>query len=285
MPEYHVAWWNVENLLDVKNSPRRPAELATKLAPELRRWTDNVLTRKLGQLVKIISKMGEGRGPDILGVCEVENRYVLQRLVWALAPLGRNYWVAHHDTSDERGIDVAFLYDMNLFVADRQFSHVVNVSDPTRDIFQVNFFTASGRPLIVIGNHWPSRGGGEEARAFRATAARTLRHWIGRIQHYHSKDVPILVMGDFNDEPGDFSLTVAGSRRKRSDVTLAHSTRLLNLMAPLKDDGSYTYVYRSESLMLDQFLASWGLLKPVVMSPGRHPETMKTGPLPGTVSD
>jgi hypothetical protein len=57
------------------------------------------------------------RRPDLLGVCEVENRLVVDRLmdaVNATLPVPRNYAVVHADTDDARGIDVAFSYDNTL---------------------------------------------------------------------------------------------------------------------------------------------------------------------------
>lgn len=44
-------------------------------------------------------------------------------LVQALAPLGRHYALSHHDTSDQRGIDVGFIFDADLFSEAAQFSH------------------------------------------------------------------------------------------------------------------------------------------------------------------
>jgi len=52
-------------------------------------------------------------GPDILGVCEVENAYVLQQLTSKLNSQmnNRNYSVVHVDsTKDHRGIDTAFRF-------------------------------------------------------------------------------------------------------------------------------------------------------------------------------
>jgi hypothetical protein len=39
----------------------------------LKGWTAAVLDKKLQQLAAIIQQFNQGRGPDILGVCEVEN--------------------------------------------------------------------------------------------------------------------------------------------------------------------------------------------------------------------
>ena len=125
MKTHSVAWWNVENLFDVEDSPARSDKLKRTLKGELTGWNDALLTRKINNLASIIRQLNGGIGPDVLGVCEVENRPVLQRLVAALAPLGRNYLVAHHDTSDERGIDVAFIYDSAKFIAEATFSHTI----------------------------------------------------------------------------------------------------------------------------------------------------------------
>ena len=115
MPSYYVAFWNVENLFDVDGSPLRPEWLQRALARELAGWNAEVLDLKIGQLARIIRQMNGGAGPDVLGVCEVENEHVLRLLIDALALTTRDYDVAHADTSDERGIDVAFLFDRAIF--------------------------------------------------------------------------------------------------------------------------------------------------------------------------
>ena len=56
--------------------------------------------------------MNDHKGPDLLGVCEVENKEVMTLLVDQLIlETQRNYGIAHHDTEDGRGIDIAFIYD------------------------------------------------------------------------------------------------------------------------------------------------------------------------------
>ena len=203
MPEYFIAWWNLENLFDTVDNPDRPAWLQNKLARELKGWNEDVLTRKIEQLTAIISQMNQGRGPDILGVCEIESQAVFEKLRDALSPLGRNYALAHHDTTDQRGIDVAFMYDDDTFAFERQFDYVVQKRNATRDLFQVNLkIRASNQDLVLVGNHWPSRLGGEyESEPYRIMAAETLSYWHERIKKHMGDTVPIVVMGDFNDEP------------------------------------------------------------------------------------
>jgi len=209
--------------------------------------------------------MTGGAGPDLLGVCEVENAYVLGLLRDALAPLGRDYHIAHADTADQRGIDVAFLYDGDRYqVRDGEiFSHFVLRRTATRDLFQVNFRTKPARRLLVaIGNHWPSRRGGElESAAYRAMAGETLAYFHDRIREIHGKDAAVIAMGDFNDEPSDTSLTdYTLSERQARKVLNAKTPRLLNLMWPALGAAIGTYYFNSQANVLDQFLINKGLL-------------------------
>ncbi len=260
---YEVAFWNLENLFDVEGSPRRTEKLERAIGKDLQGWTQAQLDRKIHQLASVIRRMNSGRGPDLLGVCEVENQYVLELLVQALASLGRTYAVAHHDMSDQRGIDVAFIFDENLFTKEEQFSHFVMRRTATRDLFQVNFRTAKGRLLVIVGNHWPSRSGSDPRSAgYRAIAGETLAYFHQRILEVKGKETPVLAMGDFNDEPFDASLVGYGlALRDRTKVLNARSPEFLNLMWPLLGQGMGTYYYNNSPNVLDQFLADKNLLK------------------------
>jgi predicted extracellular nuclease len=131
-------------------------------------------------------------------VCEVENRFVVDRLVDALnatLPAPRSYAVVHADTGDARGIDVAFIYDATLFQVpllsrSRCSSNVVMRRHATREIVQVNFktTTAAARTLAVFGNHWPSRSGGQfESAGYRAIAGETLSYFHQRVLEVHGR--------------------------------------------------------------------------------------------------
>lgn len=267
--EYFIAWWNLENLFDVANSTDRPEWLQKKLKRELVGWNNTVLNNKLKQLASIISQMNNNNGPDLLGVCEVENKIVLEKLVAALTFSGRNYAVVHADARDARGIDVAFIYDTNLFKKPTNkdiFSHVVVKRNATRDIVQVNFQTKSlqKNDLVVLGNHWPSKLGGDlESEPYRIMAAETMSYWIERIYAHFEKEVPVIVMGDFNDEPFNRSITHYALGLKDSSKVKSKRSRkpyLYNLMWPLQNDKSGTHFYNSWG-MLDQILVNRPLLR------------------------
>ncbi len=285
MTEINVAWWNVENLFDVMpwdERARKIRNVGSSLKNELENWTELKLTKKLEKLAEIIKEMNNNEGPDILGVCEVENENVLLKLIEKVKTgnlANRNYGVVHYDGPDPRGIDVAFIYDKDLLefhikdptappTSDDSkywFSHEVIKRAPTRDILQVNFHLKEepDKLLILVGNHWPSRIDGDyETEPYRIIAAETLSYFNLRIQQVLGKDTPILVAGDFNDEPGIRALThYALSMRNKSQVVKATvNPCLFNLMWPLMDNGYGSYWY-DEPLFFDQFLVSRGFLK------------------------
>ena len=268
MTDYYIAWWNVENLFSKANDPARTDKLQRALAGELAGWTQPVLDKKLDQLGSIITQMNGNTGPDIFGVCEVENADVLSQLIGRLSSLNRNYKVVHADTKDKRGIDVAFIYDGAKFKVNRAeiFNHFILRRNATRDLVQVNFYTkAANNRLVLIGNHWPSRLGGEYAsEPYRIIAAETLAYWHERIIELHTNDQAIVVMGDFNDEPFNRSLVEYGlSERieKRVKSKRSRNPYLLNLMWPFMGQGLGTHYYAGLPGMLDQFLVNRPVLR------------------------
>ncbi len=271
MENHFIAWWNVENLFDVKDAPRerRPESIKRKIQADLTNWTASVLSKKTDNLASVIKQMNSGNGPDIMGVCEIENRYVLELLFGKVKIASRDYKLIHHDMSDNRGIDVAFIYDANKYQYDEQnfFHHTVVKRYPTRELVQATLTTQMGNELVLVGNHWPSRSGGQYgSEPYRIIAAETLSYFIQRIQEVKKEemgeDAAIIVMGDFNDEPFDRSLTqYALSVRDRNKIVRGSNPYLYNLMWPIMGQRRASYVYGGRPIMLDQFMVSKGIAK------------------------
>jgi predicted extracellular nuclease len=258
-----LAFWNLENLFDLETAARSD-KLRKLVGNDLVGWNGELLGAKLKQLSKVIRSLNGGTGPDILGVCEVESQGVLQKLVDQIgADGGRRYAIAHADTSDNRGIDVAFLYDAAIAAVPPGaiFQHWVVKRYATREIFQVNF-RVDGKLLAVIGNHWPSRSAGQyESEPYRMTAGETLAYWVERIQEEHGKETAIVVMGDFNDEPFNRSLCeYALSVNDRQRVINGSNPYLLNLMWPLLSAGRGSHMFEGQWNLLDQILISRGIV-------------------------
>ena len=263
--EYYIGWWNVENLFDVEDYKDRSNKLKRTIGKEIKGWNNIILNKKLKQLSDIIESMNDKKGPDLLGVCEVENKHVLYKLIEKIKVKDRDYQVAHHDCSDNRGIDVAIIYDANRLEKGLDFSHVIMKRVATRDIYQVNFkVNETGNDLIIVGNHWPARSGGVlESEPYRIVAGETLAYWNYRIQEILGSDIGIICMGDFNDEPFNRSLTdYALSTASEMKVISAtkNTPRLLNLMWSEMGKGVGTHYYQNFPSILDQFLISKGFL-------------------------
>ena len=266
--EYFVAWWNVENLFDSVKSPRRSEKLTRSLGKSLKGWTTTLRDRKVRQLLDVIESLNGGKGPDLFGLCEVENEFVVRQLVDGLNSRlpHRRYDVVHADMSDKRGIDIAFIYETTkLEVPPGQvFQHSVMRRTATRDIVQVNFLTKpGGRRWAVFGNHWPSRSGGQfESDGYRQIAGETLAYFHERSREVHGDDLPVLAMGDFNDEPFNLSLRrYALAVRKKQQVLSGRIPRLWNLMWPLMGDAEGTFYYNNQANLLDQFLANENIIE------------------------
>ncbi|MEO1253740.1 MAG: endonuclease/exonuclease/phosphatase family protein [Bacteroidota bacterium] len=267
MKRHHIAWWNVENLFDEKDAPpsRRSASLARKIKADLKKWTPEILEKKIERLAWVISQMNEGNGPDILGICEVENDHVLNALKDKIGS-SRNYDLIHHDMSDKRGIDVAFIYDKDRYEFNENefFNHTVIKRYPTREIVQATLkIKSTSNELILIGNHWPSRSGGQyESEPYRIITGETLSYFLERIQQIKGSDAAIIAMGDFNDEPFNRSMTdYAQSVMDRDKVVNGRNPYLYNLMWPLLGKRTASYVYGGNPMMIDQFLVSKGIAK------------------------
>lgn len=262
--ESNIAFWNVENLFDRENDPNRPPELQSRLAKELKAWTAAVRDQKIENLASIINQMFNGQGPDLLGVCEVENETIVQNLANKINIPGRNYGVVAHASPDARGIDVSFIFDQNTLQPANPAHQVIIKRNATRDLFWCTFtVTTTNRQFVAIANHWPSRSAGQfESEPFRMLTGETLSFVMSGLLD-NSPDLPILAMGDFNDEPFNRSMQeyLLGTRDP-GRVTGSSLARLLNLMWPLmqgQDPG--TYLYKSTWNMLDQFLVSKEFIK------------------------
>ena len=279
---YLVAFWNLENLFAPEGFPGREPWIADAVRNDLAGWTPALFDQKVGQLASIIVQMKNGAGPDLLGVCEVENRFALQALadsINALRPT-RRYEIVHVDsTRDQRGIDTAFIFDSNVLSTNplELFSHWVMRRTGTRDITQATFITQAGNELVALANHWPSRSapagrGPQYSAGFRATAGETLGYWHERIREVKGGNAAIIAMGDFNDDPFDVSLTThAQALREQGDVARTQSAKFYNLSwryltQTVTDrhgnqrtlDG--TLYFDGDANLFDQILVARGLL-------------------------
>ena len=256
-----IAFYNLENLFDTQNDSLIHDDERTAEGAD--RWTETRLKVKLRNLSRVISEIGGDIGmnpPDVIGVCEVENRGVLERLIRQPALIPYNYGIIHHNSPDRRGIDVALLYRKGRFypLKERSFRLILHDAEGkrkyTRDQLVVNGLLGQEEIFLLV-NHWPSRGGAAlESRIFRREAALRQRFLIDSIL-YRNPGAKIISMGDFNDNPTDPSMRILA--RGRSEETALH-----NPMEHLFRKGTGSLAYRDRWNLFDQLLFSRAFVNP-----------------------
>lgn len=261
---FHVANWNVENLFDTVDDPDNPYDDEFLPNNPTTRWTRARFDNKISNLAKVIAGMNRGKGPDLLGLQEVENEAVVQALVDKLPQM--NYGIVHEESPDPRGIDNALVYNRDVFTLVFSEAHRVPLRwrRDTRDVLQATFKDHRGKLLHVFVNHWPSRGAGTaESDPDRFTAARTLQN---AIEYIFKRDLSahILVLGDFNDEPSSRSVRVVLDVAPYPSRSGYRPSRLYNLASAKSTQGFGTFFHsfrgQVEWRMYDQIFASGALL-------------------------
>lgn len=252
-----VAFYNVENLFDTLDDPETVDEEFLPSAERM--WNSERYTNKLNHLSKVISSLVEGHSPDVLGLCEVENRQVVDDLIHQASLMSKPYAIVHEESRDVRGIDVAAIYDsvkLHLVSHGTVQVNLVEFEEITRDILWMELEDRkTHESFYFIVNHWPSRRGGEaESEPKRMKAAEVLNQLVRKLQQEDS-EAAIVICGDFNDEPTNRSIRETLGAEWKSDSTNA---QLFNAMGPLKDEGKGSYCYRGDWNMLDQLIFSSG---------------------------
>ncbi len=254
---FTVAFYNVENLFDTINDP---AISDTEFLPEAeKQWTEKRYHKKLSNLAKVIAAIPSPELPDLVGLCEVENKMVVLDLTKQQEISNAGYQIVHNDSPDRRGIDVALLYKPGHFSVLKHQSFtapLVTSGNPTRDVLYVTGVARKTDTLHIFVNHWPSRYGGVEKSAPNRNAiAKLVRTKIDSLQQA-DPDAKIVVMGDFNDNPDDTSVEeILGG------ATIPEETEkpLYNLHSAAYSRGEGTFNYKGTWSMLDQILVSWSL--------------------------
>lgn len=258
---YRIVSYNVENLFDTADDPNTLDDDFTPLGKQ--HWTAERYNSKILKIGKVLEAVGEGTLPAFIGLCEVENRVVLTDLITKSSLNRGNYAIAHKDSPDDRGIDVALLYDRSCFRLLGQDFIFVNFPEDsllfTRDILYVSGILADQDTLHFFVCHFPSMFGGETASEWkRERAARLLKVRIDSIQEENPGSA-IIVMGDLNgraDRPAQSK--VLGTINP--DTGQWEDTGLYNTGYYLLKEKYGSYKYRGKWQTLDHIIVSGALL-------------------------
>ena len=237
---------NCENLFDTRHdSLKNDLEF---LPDGSYRWTPYRYWAKLNHLGQEIVAQSNPI-PDFVAMCEVENDSVMFDLTKRSLLRNASYEYVMTSSPDERGIDVALLYQPASFAL--LHSHSIRIKPlpdtrPTRDILYASGLIITGDTLHVFVVHAPSRRGGELAsRPYRLQVASQLAEAVDSV-YAISRDAKIIIAGDFNDYADSPALQHL------------YEHHLINISADAQ--GSHgakaTYRWHGEWRSLDQILCS-----------------------------
>jgi endonuclease/exonuclease/phosphatase family metal-dependent hydrolase len=242
-----IMFWNVENFFDYIDQGTGESDAEWSSRGE-RRWTKKKFQSKCENIAKSLFWIGDkyGKMPDVIGLAEVENRYVLVKLLENTLLRKCGYKIVHRNSGDRRGIDVALLYRDSIFdmvsmsVTTPEYE---SVKLATRDMLQVCLENKKGQKINLIVNHHPSKfGGAEVSRGRRDAVMKSLRQLCDSVV-LADMEVPIIAMGDFNDTPdGDQFRSLDGILINKSDS--------------LYNAGRGTIRYQGKWDLIDMFIVS-----------------------------
>ncbi len=255
--QLRVGQLNAYNLFDTKDDPKAQEPISERPA-----YKDHV--------TKLATAIRDALGaPDIITMQEVENLKVLQDLVKHPVIKGLGYTPLIREGTDPRGIDNAILY-RNEAVDLVQVMQVdplrMNEKDRGTKLFTrpplVAQFAIRGREqarqgvksLWVIGNHFTSKLGMEDAALKRAEQASVVAHFAQGLQVIDKRS-GVIVAGDLNME-----------RSEKEFAPLRQTKRgaaLVDVTAQIPSHKRFSWRDGRKHVQLDQMLVSANLAKKV----------------------
>lgn len=263
---FRIASYNVENLFDCRHdSLKNDYEF---LPDALRHWNYTKYKKKLDNIARVITAIGGWSPPALVALCEVENDSVMRDLTRYSILREADYRYVMTQSPDERGIDVALLYQRNLFKLLSYQSLPIDKpnknSRPTRDILYVCGMILNKDTLDVFVAHLPSRSGGAKiSEPYRILAAKRLKEAVDSIYQVRNR-AQILILGDFNDYPNNKSIRqILKAEAPPAIQDSIHRNSLYHLLArranTQKSFGSYKF--QGEWGLLDHIIVCGDLLK------------------------
>ena len=216
-----------------------------------RRWSYTRYYRKVENIARVLTNIGEWDGVDIVGLQEVENALCVKRLCYTLRP--GEYDFVHYESPDPRGIDVALIYKKSRVDTIRTKNLTPTLSQGegvvfTRDILYVCAQVDKKDTLHLFVCHLPSqRGGAAESEWKRTAVKEILQRSIDSVYALHPA-AKIIVMGDMNSEPKE---DLRGVKNKKPTPNPSLKGREQNNTSHIG-----THKYQGRWSCLDQFYTS-----------------------------
>ena len=233
-----VVSYNVENLFHPENDSITDDDEWTEEGE--RHWSFTRYNRKVENIARVLTNIGEWDGVDVVGLQETENAAVVKKLCYTLRR--GEYDFVHYDSPDPRGIDVALIYKKSRI--DTLSSRAIRIQRSelrTRDILYVSALLDKRDTLHFFVCHFPSQRSGAAESAWKREAAKeTLQQAVDSVLAV-CPGARIIVMGDMNSE--DIRLT-------------GLVDKFTNIQYPVSNFQSGTHKYQGRWSFLDHFYVS-----------------------------
>jgi len=251
-----VGFYNCENFYDTTDQLKVIDEDFTPNSQK--NYNSKAYAIKSNHLAKVIygmGKMDNSNGIAIMGLVEIENKWVLEKLITEPMLQKYHYKYLHFDSKDQRGVDVALIYNPSYFEPYQYKPYSLTDAEhfndyATRDILYVKG-RLDGEWVHILVNHWPSRRGGaflsNSKRIWAASICKKIMDSVAIID----PQAKFIVMGDFNDNPNNVSIK---------------SLELLNPFYTLFKNGYGSIAFRDSWSLFDQILLSrhWAASKNIL---------------------
>ena len=180
-----IASYNVENLFDMSYNGHEYKEYI----PHNHGWNQKNFSKKLLNISEVICEINA----DIIGLQEVENQNVLDKLQKTLRKVGCIYKYSAISHKKYSAIQVALL---SKFPIKSKKEIIVNRALGYRNILEVKYIF-NGTPLYIYVNHWTSKHS-KESRRMRS--ARALKKRLLSLP----KESEYILLGDFNSDYNEY---------------------------------------------------------------------------------
>lgn len=256
---FSFMFYNTENFYDIEDDPFTMDDEFTPKGAS--RWTRERFNDKVIKFTKVIREIRQPAIPDIIGMAEIENKSVMNSILDEMRRQGiSRYSFIHYDSPDERGSDVAMIYNTATFTVLESRAievHLPGVEDRTRDILHVRGSVHGRINVHLFLTHFPSRREGTDlSERRRYFVASELRNEVYNLLDRNPED-NIIIMGDFNDTPDDNSVDEVLGAEKHFDPI--EKSKLYNLLYPRYKKGMGS-TYHKGWLLFDQIIVSGNML-------------------------
>lgn len=299
--KFWVMAYNVENLMDVDRVA--PYDDYAEIPDDPNSYSPGKLLRKLKTITRVLKAAGDGRGPDVVILNELEVDHTPESNVADLKDFLKKYETTTYEKmltselNDElRGLPVEAwllkaledegLKDYTLLVGDvaanageheeaikvgllTRFPVLDKKTHPTnqaRGILEAKL-DVEGHPVFVFGNHWKSGAGNPAMENVRLGNAKVLRDRLNEILQ-QDPHADIILGGDFNTQYNQGQRYPFMSKTGLQDVLGSQGDPGIFGKTDGPDLYNLWFEVAPERRISDEFGGEWGTLIQLLVSRG-----------------